>query len=78
VSKAEKLSKIIAGRTEFESKQRSGGSTNIEKKRKKNFVMSKFGRETRAKGRGKAGLNEKTFGGKKQIGHEKKKRRRKM
>lgn len=77
VSKAEKLEKIIAGRTEFESKERPGGSTNIEKTRKKNFVMAKFSQAARGKGRGKAGLNKKTFG-KLQFGHEKKKRRRKF
>lgn len=80
-SKAERLEKIIAGRTKFESKQREGGSTNEEKKRKKNFNMSKFSFEARSKGRGKKGLNQNNQSnlkrGKKQIGHEAKKRRRK-
>ena len=75
-SKAEKLEKIIAGRSEFESKKREGGSTNVEKKRKKNFLMSKFSSDARTKGRGKSGLHKKR--GKKQIGHESKKRRRKL
>lgn len=77
-SKAERLEKIIAGRTKFEAKQREGGSTNEEKKRKKNFTMSKFSYEARSKGRGKKGLNQiNPKRGKKQIGHEAKKRRRK-
>ncbi|GAX23899.1 protein SDA1 [Fistulifera solaris] len=80
-SKAERLEKVIAGRTKFEAKQREGGSTNEEKKRKKNFTMSKFSFEARSKGRGKKGLNQNNQGGmkrgKKQIGHEAKKRRRK-
>ena len=74
-SKAEKLEKIIAGRTAFESKQREGGSTNIEKKRKKNFLMSK----NAVKGKGKGGLQ----GSKKSLqimkgSHRAKKRRRKL
>ncbi len=80
-SKAERLEKVIAGRTKFEAKQREGGSTNEEKKRKKNFTMSKFSFEARSKGRGKKGLNQNNQAnmkrGKKQIGHEAKKRRRK-
>lgn len=77
MSKAEKLQKIIAGRSEFETRHREGGSTNIEKKRRKNFVMSKFSREARAKGRGKPTATKK-HGGKHQMGHEARKRRRKM
>ncbi len=49
MSKAEKLEKIIEGRIKFESKERAGGSTNTEKKRKKNFAMSKFSFDTRKK-----------------------------
>mmetsp|Transcript_37068 Transcript_37068/g.78254 ORF Transcript_37068/g.78254 Transcript_37068/m.78254 type:complete len:837 (-) Transcript_37068:127-2637(-) len=49
MSKAEKLEKIIEGREKWESKQRAGGSTNTEKKRKKNFAMSKFSFSTRMK-----------------------------
>ena len=49
MSKAEKLEKIIEGRVKFESKERAGGSTNTEKKRKKNFAMSKFSFDTRKK-----------------------------
>jgi protein SDA1 len=82
-SKAEKLSKIIAGREKFESQERAGGSTNTEKERRKNFLMSKSSRSARSKGRGKGGLSEKRgFGGMKngemQIGHLAKKRRRKV
>jgi protein SDA1 len=75
-SKAERLQKVIAGRQQFESKQREGGSTNVEKKRKKNFLMSKFSRDLQCKAREKGGLNKKR-GRKKQLGHEAKKRRRK-
>ena len=49
MSKAEKLEKIIEGRQKWEAKERPGGSTNIEKKRKKSFVMSKFSYGTRKK-----------------------------
>mmetsp|Transcript_39634 Transcript_39634/g.59558 ORF Transcript_39634/g.59558 Transcript_39634/m.59558 type:complete len:894 (-) Transcript_39634:493-3174(-) len=49
MSKVERLEKIFAGRQKFEAKEREGGSTNTEKKRKKNFVMSKFSFETRKK-----------------------------
>ena len=79
--KAEKLKKIIAGRDAFESKERAGGSTNIEKARKKNFLMSKSSREARSKGRGKGGLSQPQRGNstkKEQTGREAKKRRRKL
>jgi protein SDA1 len=79
--KAEKLKKIIAGRDAFESKERAGGSTNIEKSRKKNFLMSKSSREARSKGRGKGGLSQPQRGNstkKEQTGREAKKRRRKL
>ena len=49
MSKAEKLEKITEGRVKFESKEQAGGSTNKEKKRKKNFAMSKFSFDTRKK-----------------------------
>mmetsp|Transcript_6014 Transcript_6014/g.14909 ORF Transcript_6014/g.14909 Transcript_6014/m.14909 type:complete len:882 (+) Transcript_6014:90-2735(+) len=78
-SKAEKLEKVLAGRESFETKQRAGGSTNTEKERKKNFLMTKSSKSARSKGRGKGGLAAKRgHGGKKQqMGHEAKKRRRK-
>lgn len=80
-SKAEKLQKIIAGRSEFESKQRTGGSTNIEKKRKKNFLMSKYSSSARIKGvrNGKGVLSKMSDkkNHKAVDGHENKKRRRK-
>ena len=44
-SEAEKLEKIMAGREKFQHKSRAGGSTNKEKKRKKNFLMQKFSYE---------------------------------
>ena len=78
-SKAEKLEKVLAGREKFETKARAGGSTNTEKERRKNFLMTKSSRSTRAKGRGKGGLSQRGHGGKKmQLGHEAKKRRRKL
>ncbi|KAL7537647.1 hypothetical protein ACHAXR_009111 [Thalassiosira sp. AJA248-18] len=79
MSKAEKLEKIIEGRQKWETKERAGGSTNTEKKRKKNFAMSKFSFSTRKK------LGEKTTAkhGRKQAnrlndGRVSKKRRRKF
>jgi hypothetical protein len=77
-SKAEKLEKIVAGRQKFEFKSRAGGSTNTEKKRKKNFVMSQFSFATRSKGKGKA--TAMATNKRKQLAgtHEAKKRRRKM
>merc|ERR1712176_49228 len=79
-SKAEKLEKIIGGRIAFESKARAGGSTNEEKKRNKNFIMTKASNSTKAKGRGKSynGGTKRNSGTKrKQNIHERKKRRRK-
>jgi protein SDA1 len=81
-SKAEKLQKILAGRTKFEAKAREGGSTNVEKKRRKNFVLTKFSQETRAKNAGKGTLSalgkRGRVGKKKQLAHDAKKRRRKV
>lgn len=78
-SKAEKLEKIIEGRQKWEANERAGGSTNTEKKRKKNFAMSKFSFTTRSK------MGEKTTAkhGRKQAnmskdGRAAKKRRRKV
>ena len=76
-SKAERLAKIIEGRTEFEAKKREGGSTNLEKKRTKNFQMSKFSRDTREKMGGKGSVTKRGQL-KKQTGHEARKRRRKF
>ena len=79
-SRAMKLEKVLAGRTKFETKQRAGGSTNIEKKRAKNFIMSKFSQDARSKGRGKShSQSKKRDRPKTQKGtHEAKKRRRKV
>ena len=78
-SKAEKLKKIIEGREKFETKDRAGGSTNIEKERRKNFLMSKSSHKARSKGRGKGGLSQNNQKrGKQQMGHDAKKRRRKL
>jgi len=77
-SKAEKLEKIVAGRQKFEAKSRAGGSTNVEKTRKKNFLMSKMSWATRSKGKGKETARKANK--RKQIAgtHEAKKRRRKL
>lgn len=77
-SKAEKLESILAGRSKFEAKRREGGATNVEKKRTKNFLMSKYSAEARAKGTGKGSLSKKRKQVKKQLTHEAKKRRRKL
>ncbi|KAL3940952.1 MAG: hypothetical protein SGBAC_004605 [Bacillariaceae sp.] len=78
-TKAEKLEKILAGRSNFETSDRAGGSTNTEKLRRKNFLMSKSSRGARSKGRGKGGLNIKRGDPTRvQMGHEAKKRRRKL
>jgi protein SDA1 len=77
-SKAEKLEKIVAGRQKFEAKSREGGSTNEEKRRKKNFLMSKMSWSTRMKGKSKETARKANK--RKQIAgtHEAKKRRRKL
>ncbi len=78
-TKADKLQKVLEGRQKFESKDRAGGSTNTEKQRRKNFLMSKSSRSAQAKGRGKGSLS--TTRGKRvkqQLGHEAKKRRRRV
>ena len=78
-NKAERLEKALAGRSQFEFRDRDGGSTNIEKKRKKNFLMTKFSRDARSKGKGKGGLNKKQYENKKKtMKHEARKRRRKV
>lgn len=77
-SKAEKLESILAGRSKFEAKRRDGGSTNVEKKRTKNFLMTKYSAEARSKGKGKGSLSNKRKHIKKQLTHEAKKRRRKV
>jgi protein SDA1 len=75
-NKAERLEKVMAGRSRFETKERPGGSTNVEKKRKKNFLMTKNSRESRSKGMDKKTAVKRPV--KQQIGHLAKKRRRKM
>lgn len=76
-SKAERLAKVVAGREKFEASARAGGTTNTEKKRKKNFTMTKFSQETRTKGKGKRMLTNKRQGKGGNFGHEARKRRRK-
>jgi hypothetical protein len=46
---AERLASTITGRNEFKSKAKNGGSTNEEKKRKKNFQMIKHTHQVRRK-----------------------------
>mmetsp|Transcript_3034 Transcript_3034/g.4270 ORF Transcript_3034/g.4270 Transcript_3034/m.4270 type:complete len:855 (+) Transcript_3034:123-2687(+) len=78
-NKLERLEKILAGRSNFEFKQREGGSTNTEKKRKKNFMMSKFSYETRKKRGGKETARQEVAKRHKQnLSRDNKKRRRKF
>ena len=77
ISKIEKLEKIVAGRSKFEQKERDGGSTNTEKKRKKNFVMTKYSQSSRVKqGRKATATQAIKRGGISK--HDAKKRRRKF
>jgi protein SDA1 len=73
-SKAERLESILAGREKFESKARAGGRTNLENKRMKNFVMSKYSMEARHKRSGKTNLKRSK---KEEKRYDDKKRRRK-
>lgn len=78
-SKAERLEGILAGREKFETKTRDGGSTNTEKKRAKNFQMSKWSLGARYKGNGKTALRVSKKDERKDAGsRDTKKRRRKM
>jgi len=77
-NKQERLEKVLAGRDKFENKHREGGSTNIEQKRAKNFLMTKYSYEARSKGKGKGGLTKKRKDSRKQLTHDAKKRRRKI
>ena len=83
LNKMERLQSIKDGREKFESKSRNGGSTNTEKKRKKNFLMqrqswemrrSKNDKQTRTNG---AGRKAKNFTAKTVGKHNNGKRRRK-
>jgi protein SDA1 len=76
-NKAERIAQSIASREKFESNARAGGSTNIEKRRKKNFQMTKFSEDARSKGTQKGNLSKKRREKGVQLKHEKKKRRRK-
>ena len=76
-NKAERLERTLAGRAKFEAKGRDGGATNVEKKRTKNFLMSKYSSDARTKGKGKGGLSKKRAA-RKQLTHDAKKRRRKL
>lgn len=81
-SKIEKLEKIVAGRDKFEHKQRDGGSTNTEKTRRKNFLMTKFSFANREKQGSKETARRGTLQKKKKRHvndkHESKKRRRRL
>jgi len=78
ISKAEKLEKIVAGREKFESKSRDGGSTNIEKKRKKNFQMTKYAFASRQKRSEKDSVRQLRKGKSLKHDRDSKKRRRKL
>lgn len=80
-NKIERLEKIVAGRSKFEHNTREGGSTNTEKKRKKNFLMTKFSFANRTKQGSKETARRGTLKKTKQHAQNKqegKKRRRKM
>ena len=80
-NKMERLEKVLAGREAFEHKRRDGGSTNTEKKRKKNFLMSKFSVSNRTKQGSKDTARRGTLKKQKKnklSKHENKKRRRKL
>ena len=80
-NKMERLEKVLAGREAFEHKRRDGGSTNTEKKRKKNFLMSKFSMSNRTKQGSKDTARRGTLKKQKKnklSKHENKKRRRKL
>ena len=80
-SKIERLEKILQGRDKFEHKERDGGSTNTEKKRKKNFLMTKFSFANREKQGSKETARRGTLKKSKKLAqnkHMNKKRRRKM
>lgn len=80
-NKIERLEKILAGRDKFEHKDREGGSTNTEKKRKKSFLMTKFSFANRTKQGSKETARRGTLKKTKknvQMKHENRKRRRKM
>lgn len=74
-SKAERLESILAGREKFEFKSRDGGSTNTEKKRAKNFMMTKYSMEARMKRSRKKTLKH---GKRLEMSRDAKKRRRKI
>jgi len=60
MNKVERLAKVIAGRESFISNARQGGSTNLEKTRKKLFTMTKHSDSARRKRlRGTMGLSKK-------------------
>ena len=77
-SKAERLERVLEGRTAFEAKQRGAGSTNVEKLRRKNFLMSKLSKLTRSKGRGKPDLQMKRKDMPMKGSRDARKRRRRM
>jgi len=80
-NKMERLETILAGRDKFEHKHRVGGSTNTEKTRKKNFLMSKNSFANRTKQGSKETARRGTVKKTKKCNqnkHENKKRRRKL
>ena len=80
-NKIERLEKILSGRSKFEHNNREGGSTNTEKKRNKNFLMTKFSFANRTKQGSKETARRGTLKKTKQHAQNKqesKKRRRKL
>eukprot|EP00548_Thalassiothrix_antarctica_P006137 CAMPEP_0194136088 /NCGR_PEP_ID=MMETSP0152-20130528/6120_1 /TAXON_ID=1049557 /ORGANISM="Thalassiothrix antarctica, Strain L6-D1" /LENGTH=824 /DNA_ID=CAMNT_0038832595 /DNA_START=77 /DNA_END=2551 /DNA_ORIENTATION=+ len=75
-SKAERLQSILTGREKFEFKTHGGGSTNTEKKRGKNFLMTKYSLAARIKRGRKETLKKANL--REAMSHDKKKRRRRI
>ena len=77
-NKIERIEKIVAGRSKFELNAREGGSTKFEKKRKKNFLMTKFSVANRTKKSSKETATRGTLKKKSNMPRKKRKRRRKL
>ena len=73
-----RIASVLRGREKFEHNSHGGGTTNLEKQRKKNFLMvSRGSRGIRQKSSGKRRLGHKAERGKSQgLARERRKRRR--
>ncbi|CAM9899308.1 unnamed protein product [Phaeothamnion confervicola] len=71
----ERLESVIRGREKFEANSHGGGLTNLEKARKKNFLMVRKGQRVRSKTSGKQ-VRTRDNKGKKILGRDKRKKRR--